>query len=256
MLKQDHFRVVGSSTVDVSINTETVAALCAAINAQRENTDVECTNLGEKENKNYFAIASNKTINLDLLENDSNGTLFNDLSLDTTLPPEGNLTFIKGAIVKVYTHKDILYSSNIELNSTVYDTNVTYDIFERRFNDPSFTTNIVGSLTSDLSNTIADLRIAPAWSLDFPTEGPMLDLAEQNQRVDSILSLEYSQTFEPYWLISDLTKDPDYWYGNGAFASDGNVYNDDSQSLLKVSEDKAYWVKIDKLTKKCYSNRQ
>jgi len=239
------FRIVGESSVDVSITSGVASS--AILQTQFANgfdqTKVKYTALGTAtDGTTYFVITSNKTINLDLLENDPSKTLFEDLPLGTTLPPEGNISFIKGAITKVFTHASLLYTSSIDFNQTRFDGNMTYG---NVFNDINYTlNNKTGTFTSILGNTVNDLKISPVWSLDFPVKGPILDFALIGKKIESILTLKYTNNFEPYWLMSDLTNDPDKWYGNSYKAELGKGYNSDSQSILRLEKNQGYWVKL------------
>ena len=180
------------------------------INILAPYTSVTYIDLGN----NQFSITSNKTQALDLLE-DEGVTLFED---DPDIIDTSKEHLARGAIGRVYTHKNILSSTLISDN---YDG--TMDTGEGIVNRPSAFFN--------------DLQGAPVWAPDFPNNGPINTFAKFNKSVSHILTMDISNIGnEDFWSITDTTKDPADWFETK-----------DSQQLFNIKKEKGYWLNIKEL---------
>ena len=102
-----------------NVKDNNISRLESAFATLKPDTKVDFKALGADEDGNlYFSITSNEASDLDLLENEKNGTtLFEEIPLSSALIPEANRTFVKGAISHVF-NIDNLLSTKVDLNYT------------------------------------------------------------------------------------------------------------------------------------------
>ncbi|VAY88504.1 hypothetical protein MNB_ARC-1_808 [hydrothermal vent metagenome] len=187
------------------------------INKFKNDTDVKYIDLLNDE----FMITSNKTSNLDLLE-DSGHTMFLD---EPTITDAKSKAISNGAIGKTYTHKDLL-SPNVGYNNGIVS-NIIYN--------PGSTTD---GFLSDMSSYTDDLAGPPMLALDFPENGPLNDLAVFGKTITQILSAQtvrynLPNTSSILWQITDLTKNPRDWFDTK-----------DTQEVFTLKKEKGYWINV------------
>jgi len=219
------FRIIGENARTITMdNTVDIAALETQFNNVATDTSVDFQGLGQDTDGNsYFAITSSATSNIDLLENESNGTtLFEEISLSSTVIPEANRRYLRGAFSNVYSIANILsakidYNITDELVVTGYfsDANrntIAYDLIVSNTNPNALS----GLFTTAIPSLTTDLRSNVIWAVDFPRDSIINQFSQlsQSKRIESIITLDMSTNFDSVWKISDLTKDPEEWYGN------------------------------------------
>jgi hypothetical protein len=73
---------------------------------------------------------------------------------------------------------------------------------------------IHGKFVEEPSAVVKDLRSNVVWSMDFPIDSLLDKLAESNKKIDSILTSDIGYGGKILWKHTDITKDPQEWYGN------------------------------------------
>ena len=84
---------------------------------------------------------------------------------------------------------------------------------------------------------------------NFPKNSLINDLAKQGKEIESITTADLTDGGEVVWHITDVTKEPNEWYGNTYNEDKG--FDSDNQGVFTINSNKAYWVKLknkDKMT--------
>jgi hypothetical protein len=236
------FKIIGSVSKNINMpNTININSLENAFDNVQSVTNIDFQPLGEDKNLNkYFCISSNKVSNLDLLQNEDNGTtLFTQIPLNSTFISDENKSFMQGAISKVYTIENLL-NTKIDMNTSFLDFNTSS--FLHIENQVELNIDSIGHPLSPAPYTIDDLKINPIWSIDFPTNSIIYDLAKYNKKIDIILTSQTGIGGSLFWSTTDLSKNPQDWYGNN-YNTNSN-FDFDNQGIFRINSNRGYWVKI------------
>jgi len=255
------FRIIGSNARTITMdNTVDITALATQFDSVATDTSIDFQRLGQDTDGNeYFAITSNATSNIDLLENENNGTtLFEEISLNSTVIPEANRSYIRGAITNVYSIENLL-NTRVDFNNTdalVANANLvvgagvgygaeTFSTTARALASTEIDT-YSGLFTTAIPSLTTDLRSNVIWAVDFPRDSIINQFAQlsNSKRIESMITMDVSMSLKTYWKATDLTKDPGEWYGNTYNADEDEDFDNDYQGIFSLDSHKAYWVKL------------
>ena len=89
---------------------------------------------------------------------------------------------------------------------------------------------------------VDDLKSNVVWTVDFPKDSLVNTLADKNKEIVNILTSNLTDGSISVWESTDLTKDPDSWYGN-TYNQD-NKFDNDNQNIFRINSNKGYMVKL------------
>ena len=254
------FAVKGTSEVRVTTAaTATMAEVIAAINAVSDRTNIVAKVLplvNPTATDQYFSIlyqdytsGTVSSADFDLLEDSINlFTPSNSAGISPVLLPDRNASL--GALGFSYAHNALLEATiNID-DETLHEGALGLadygNIYELDVTGGSDDNGSISSITFLKNQTSADFSFS--YSSVGQGSAQFLTLfADVDRRLTSILSQEISANGSIYWAITDATVAPDAWLGNVEI-DDGFSNDFDIQKVLRIQENKAYWVRTEPLS--------
>ena len=253
-VRNGDFKIVGERTIDITMeNNVSFLDLAGEFLRTRDDTGVDFESLGQDADGDwYFSITSNRNSDLDLLENENNGTtLFEEIPLDSSMMPEDRRRLLRGSITKVF-NIDNLLNAQVDINypdvlsftnDGTFQQAPILEMIYIALIDKMFTTfEFNGTFRGEVASMVEDLRSNAVWTMDFPKKSIINDFAVQGKEMESIMTADITDANEILWKHTDLSKDPDKWYGN-TYNTD-KQFDQDNQEVFTISSNKAYWVKL------------